>query len=1046
MPDFEGGVALANKEIQAILKIRDDLSAQIQKTNKNLKELNREVKKSQKELEKVSKNTSFKNLTKSIFTAQLAMKAFTVAARGIASAFRASAEFETSMTKLVTLVGLSRDEVKDLEESVKDLAGETAQSPRQLAESLFFIESAGLRGKEAMDALELSAKAAAIGMGEQKDIADALTSAMNAYGPSVLTAQQATDTMLAAVRAGKMEPRELAGALGQVLPVAAEMGVTFQEVNAVLAALSKTGTPVVQGVNQIRSAMMAFLKPGEKAAKILAQYGLSAAKIREQIRERGLVETLISLRETFRGNEEELAKVIGRVEGFNAVLALTGDHAKDTRDVLEQTNNSLGLVDEGFKEVSDTAAHQFNQSMAELEKIGIELASNVLPPIVDLLKEFNAILKSVSPETKEWAIQMGLLAIALAKVAPLLTKLGALKLAKGAFAAGAGGPVAVIAIALGLVTLLESKLKSLDSVQERMSKRDKGIIGTIVGTATDQSGIIKFLKDFTVEAEKVEPAAKSAAKGFNQFANIPVFGAAAESIIPDDLLDKMSDAMKVSQKIIDEYVPKLSEIGHEYGVITIAARPYAKLLLEGKKNTDEATASAKTYAEALEQLSFMTTAFGRTFAGIFGGGASVLGGVSDLFGKDAETGLSGMTRFLGSFKSKTEKGLATTFGSFFKGLAGALPAIGAIVGPAIQGFKALFGAIFKGPDIARDVARDLGPQITQGLEDAIKQSGQPVQLAIAQIFREGFASGTATADMLAGEIGDLFSGFERGEYGKPQLIKALEESVPLLIERLRELGPTGEAELQRIISAAERFGVTFEGLSDLVQNAFAPETMEGIAEAFGISNDQVRELAETLGVQLQTDLERMAATLGLSVDEFRELGKAVQDQFGIPMEQIDELLEAMGVNAEDLAKSLGVDVAGDLEGSMSSANDEVTFGANEAGRLADELERAARAAGGISFSSGGGIPGFATGGYVPANPPHGTLVRVAEKEGEYITPKSQASPVVGGGGASLTIGGMTFNVYGVQSPQQFLEWLESDQGGVKKAIIREMQIAGALPS
>ncbi len=53
------------------------------------------------------------------------------------------------------------------------------------AEALFFITSAGLEEKEALDMLEVSARAAAAGLGDIATIADAVTSAANAYGPAM---------------------------------------------------------------------------------------------------------------------------------------------------------------------------------------------------------------------------------------------------------------------------------------------------------------------------------------------------------------------------------------------------------------------------------------------------------------------------------------------------------------------------------------------------------------------------------------------------------------------------------------------------------------------------------------------------------------------------------------------------------------------------------------------------------------------------------------------------------------------------------------------
>jgi len=169
--------------------------------------------------------------------------------------------------------------------------------------------------------------------------------------------------------------------------------------------------------------------------------------------------------------------------------------------------------------------------------------------------------------------------------------------------------------------------------------------------------------------------------------------------------------------------------------------------------------------------------------------------------------------------------------------------------------------------------------------------------------------------------------------------------------------------------------------------------MESIAESFDLTNEQVRALGEKLGIDIQTNLERMAVSLGLNVEQMRELGAAVSEEYGVPMEEVSALLEAMGVSAQDLAKALGLDF-GDVEDATKSAVDNTGVSADNATRYADESERGAAAWNSVdtkNFPSviSGLPPGFQHGGRIPANPPLGTTIRVGEKEGETIVPDSK---------------------------------------------------------
>jgi TP901 family phage tail tape measure protein len=142
---------------------------------------------------------------------------------------RMSVDLEQSFAKIQGLVGLSADEVDVLREAAKRLGPEFGQSANDAADALFFITSAGLRGSAAIDVLEASLKGSAIGLGETRVIADLATSAVNAYGEANLNGATAVDVLAEAVRLGKLEPAELAGSMGQVLPIASSMGISFAE-------------------------------------------------------------------------------------------------------------------------------------------------------------------------------------------------------------------------------------------------------------------------------------------------------------------------------------------------------------------------------------------------------------------------------------------------------------------------------------------------------------------------------------------------------------------------------------------------------------------------------------------------------------------------------------------------------------------------------------------------------------------------------------------------------------------------------------------------
>lgn len=303
-----------------------------------------------------------------------------------AAAVKAAVDFDDSMTKIESLVGIAGSEVDAMAESVRALSGETAQAPGALADAMFFIQSAGLRGAVAMETLEASAQAAAVGLGDVTEIADLATSALNAYGAENLSAVQATDVLTAAVREGKLEASELAGSMGRVLPIASAMGVQFHEVGAAFAALSRTGTNAAEAATQVRGILSSLLRPTKQAEEALEGMGLSSEGLREQIRDEGLLATLQTLAEEFDGNSAAAASVFGNIRALSGVMDLMGANTATTEAIFANMRDTTGTLDEAFAVVSDTAGFKFQQAMADLQETLIGIGEQVIPIVLQMLE------------------------------------------------------------------------------------------------------------------------------------------------------------------------------------------------------------------------------------------------------------------------------------------------------------------------------------------------------------------------------------------------------------------------------------------------------------------------------------------------------------------------------------------------------------------------------------------------------------------------------------------------------------------------------------
>lgn len=343
------------------------------------------------------------------------------------AAVKLSMDFDKSMTQIQTLVGISADKVAQMGEAAKKMALNTGQSANDAAEALFFITSAGLRGEEAMQVLESSLKAAALGMGEAKTIADLATSAMNAYGSETLSASGATDVLGAAVREGKLEASELAGAMGRVLPMASNMGIKFNEVGAAFAAMSRTGTNANEAATQLNAIMMAIMKPTKEATERMTELGLSSQGLRQQIKEKGLLSVLQTLKEAYGRNAEAAEVVFGGQRSLRGILDLVGSSAEATTQIFNNMNNTAGFTDEAFKTLEEKSFFKFKKALESVKTSLIALGGTILNAILPVVQKLTGFIttlfqkfQNLNPTVKGLVLAAGGLVLVLPTVLSLL--------------------------------------------------------------------------------------------------------------------------------------------------------------------------------------------------------------------------------------------------------------------------------------------------------------------------------------------------------------------------------------------------------------------------------------------------------------------------------------------------------------------------------------------------------------------------------------------------------------------------------------------------
>jgi len=407
-------------------------------------------------------------------------------------ALKMSADFEYSLAMIEGLVGIAREQVQAWGEDLKKLAVEFGVGPAKLADALYFVTSSGIRGAEAMEIVTMSAKASATGLGEVKVIADAVSSAVNAYGKANLSAAQATDILVAAVREGKGEADEFAHAIGKVIPAASIMGVSFDQTLAAMAAMTRIGTDAGTSAIQLRQMLNSLQKPSVEAESQMALMGTSAAQLRKIVKDQGLLKGMQSILDlTDSWGNTIASKIFPNIRAMTGFWAQMGANAEDTAEIFKKLANATGDLERAFGPAGDTLKFKWNQVVAQAQAFMIELGdtikTSIIPIFEGLMKKMQNVIvwwKALTVEQQKsylkWAAiiivagpVIAMLGTIISLFANMITVIKAVGVAMKAFSLIMGPWTAFLSI-LGLIAgawlILKSRTKEATVAQKEYNE------------------------------------------------------------------------------------------------------------------------------------------------------------------------------------------------------------------------------------------------------------------------------------------------------------------------------------------------------------------------------------------------------------------------------------------------------------------------------------------------------------------------------------------------------------------------------------------------
>lgn len=478
----------------------------------------------------------------------------------MAASAAAAIQLETRMQNVATIWDKSAMSISTAGQAVVDMSTRLPQSANTLAEALYNVASSGFQGADSLFITQEAGKAASAGLTTADTAVKGITAVLNAYGLSAGEATRVSDVLFQTVNLGVVTFDELASNLGNFVGMAAQAGVSIEDVSSAYATMTLAGLNADEAATSTNRVMQAFIKPGKEMTAVLQSMGY---------------ETGIAALQTegFRGITEHLAQVVGRdnvaafaqlfpqMRGLRGELALLAAGGQNYARVSEEMAKATGATQRALDEQAKSAGYQLsilkNQVVALAIGFGqallpvIKVAVTIVSTMVEMFRQLRGPFKTIiAVGTILGGILIGI-AGAFVLMAPLIAALPAAMAvvtgAMGAMATAAIGLLAAIgpigwAIAgigvVGGILFARHAKKAADakrSTDDLSAAQLKNASASKVQSAASQ--------DVIDEIEKQQKAQEELAKALNKIFD-PTDAISSAATASREAEDKQTDQIK----------------------------------------------------------------------------------------------------------------------------------------------------------------------------------------------------------------------------------------------------------------------------------------------------------------------------------------------------------------------------------------------------------------------------------------------------------------------------------------------------------------------
>ncbi len=331
------------------------------------------------------------------------------------TSLQAFTQLQDRLAYLTTLSTAAAKGQEALGRSLQDLVNgplKNAISSLDVAVGYYDAISAG---QESIEFLNASMKFSAATGATAADSIGALAQVHNIYRLSARDAAKTAALFNATIENGVINGEQMAAGIGQLASVGKAAGISVEELNAMIAALTKNGFSANDAFTGLMSLLNAIAGQGAESAKAVQELGIRFDFTR--LKADGLMQPLQELYSATGGSVTRLKTIIPDTLAFQTAMALSTSAVGDFNDVFSQMENiDTDSLDDVFERRQDSIARRsqavingFREEMTAFGEKMKETMNSSIAAMEGLLETFRALpepMKTAIAGAASLALQM----------------------------------------------------------------------------------------------------------------------------------------------------------------------------------------------------------------------------------------------------------------------------------------------------------------------------------------------------------------------------------------------------------------------------------------------------------------------------------------------------------------------------------------------------------------------------------------------------------------------------------------------------------------